>query len=40
MQGRLEKDWSDKYPDENTPISKLLDKEAVKLLNVLIMTKR
>ena len=32
--------WSDKYPNERTPISRLLDKEAVKLLNVLIITKR
>jgi hypothetical protein len=32
--------WSDKYQEEKTPISKLLDKEAVMLLNVLINTKK
>ena len=31
--------WSDKYPEEITPLSMLLDKEAIKLLNVLINTK-
>jgi hypothetical protein len=32
--------WSDKYQEKKTPISKLLDKEAVMLLNVLIDTKK
>ena len=32
--------WSDKYQDETTPLSKVSDKEAIKLLNVLINTKR
>jgi hypothetical protein len=31
--------WSDKYPEETTQLSMLLDKEAIKLLNVLINTK-
>jgi hypothetical protein len=32
--------WSDKYQEEITPLNRLLDKEAVKLLTVLINTKR
>jgi phosphopantothenate synthetase len=31
--------WSDKYPEETTQLSMLLNKEAIKLLNVLINTK-
>jgi hypothetical protein len=32
--------WSDKFPEETTPISKLLDKDAKSLLNVLIDAKK
>jgi hypothetical protein len=32
--------WSDKYQEEITPLSMLVDKEAIKLLNLLINTKR
>jgi hypothetical protein len=32
--------WSDKYEEETTPLSMLLDKEAIKLLSLLIHTQR
>jgi hypothetical protein len=32
--------WSDKFQEEKTPISKLLDKGAAKLLHVLIDAKK